>query len=209
MLRKKLKKIIAIALASLTIFSCGYFMNNKTNQEQTSNQYKNLSYKISNTNVQTEKIKVEDIQSIGELSFMQSSINHTVTLEQGWKCFSKCKTINFKCIGKYSIDFSKINSNNIHISGQDIKIYCKKPNIDIMFLHDKTTYEDNNGCLATNMKLDPEDIVKIEEQSTKDILNKISTDDYMNDAKILAEKNLTNILLKFGVKYDITINWID
>lgn len=47
------------------------------------------------------------------------------------------------------------------------------------------------------------------EQSTKDILNKISTDDYMNDAKILAEKNLTNILLKFGVKYDITINWID
>ena len=50
-LRNKLKKIIAIALVGITIFSCGYFMNNKSNQDQTNNQYKNLSYKISNTNV--------------------------------------------------------------------------------------------------------------------------------------------------------------
>ena len=150
MLRKKLKKIIAIALASITIFSCGYFMNKRVNENQTNNQYKNLNYKISNTNVQTEKIKVEDIQSIGELSFMQSSINHTVTLEQGWKCFSKCKTINFKCIGKYSIDFSKINSNNIHICSKTtiIIFICsfimKKHNIYIWFftiyLNILTTY---------------------------------------------------------------------
>ena len=208
MIRKKLRNIIAIALAAIGIFTAG-IMYSKCDEKEKESQYKNLSYEIADTKVDTKSITIDNVKEIGELNFMQASINHSIEISRGWKCFSKCKTINFQCIGKYSLDFSKISSNNVHIQGQDVKIYCSKPTVDVMILHDNVTYQDDNGMFAGDLKLEPEEMNKIESQTIKDVKTKITSKAYMDDAKLSAERSIENILMKFGTKVTVTIQWIE
>lgn len=208
MIRKKIKKILAIALAAIGIFAAGVMVSKDYSKEEKA-QYKNLSYEIADTKVDTKSITIDNVKEIGELNFMQASINHSIEISQGWKCFSKCKTINFQCIGKYSLDFSKISSNNIHIQGQDVKIYCSKPTVDVLILHDNVTYQDDNGIFAGNLKLEPGEMNQIESQTIKDVKAKITSKSYMDDAKLSAERSIENILMKFGTKVTVTVQWIE
>lgn len=208
MIRKKLRNIIAIALASVGIFTAGIIYS-KSEEKEKESQYKNLSYEIADTKVDTKSITIDNVKEIGELNFMQASINHSIEINKGWKCFSKCKTINFQCIGKYSLDFSKISSNNVHIQGQDVKIYCSKPTVDVLILHDNVTYQDDNGIFAGSLKLEPEEMNQIESQTIKDVKAKITSKSYMDDAKLSAERAIENILMKFGTKVTVTVQWIE
>lgn len=208
MLRKKLKKIIAAALAAVTIFTAGAYINIRAEKKVEQQSYTKV-YTTENAKVSSKGVQVKDIKNLGSVKFMQLSVNNQVKLKKGWTLWSKEKTINYKAVVNYSIDFSKIKEDNISINDNNIKIYCSKPNLEAIIINNDTTYKDNNGLFAGSLKITPEEYNTIENEVKEDCIKEASKEEFLNDAKVRAEKAVNSILSKLNSKSNISIIFVD
>ena len=170
---------------------------------------------ISDKNILHKKTIISKFDSIEKVQIIQTSCNQSVTINNGCtnNFFKNDKILNFKGIGSYILDLSKIDKDNIAINNNDktINMFISKPTVQIELLEDKTTFQDDKGYLVFyDVEMTPEEYESMKYQVKAQMVESLQSEKYNDIIKEKTKESLENILNKLtDDNYTVNINFIN
>jgi len=212
--RKRIKKLIIIALLSTTIFAistCGLKSLTRPSKSFDISSIKNIN---KDNKIDSETI-IQEIKEVSRHEIIQAYATKEIKIKNNNTenfLTKNIEYINYKGIGHYYIDFNKINENQIQVDNEkrEVTIFLSNPILEIEMLEDKTEFKTEKGILIFNdIKMTIEQSEKIKNEVKNDIYKKLYTDEYLEEVNNKTEKILNDLITKITKNtYNINIRFI-
>ncbi|MDD3224323.1 MAG: DUF4230 domain-containing protein [Clostridium sp.] len=160
---------------------------------------------------------VKSIKQKQKLITTEVNMNETIAIDNSWgdlAVFKKVQDIDFVGTGIYTIDLSKLSSNNIDIKNNIIKVSIPKPSVESITLDEnKTVYNKTDRGLLRfgEIKLSTEDhdqlLKTVKEKMNDKMLEKPYYDTAINNSKKSMISLLNSIIGGTKNTYEIQINF--
>ena len=210
-MNKTITKLVTGGLVMATIGTSCYYLG-ANNSPPTVVRTEIVQTKEGKVEVNYREIIAEGLQQESQLIICSNKMTIPMSFEQNHWYGSAKKDIEFSAIGKWTIDFSKITSDNVVINenSKSITIFLSKPIKDITLLEEETKFEktENNWFCFGDIKYTAEEYETIKYNAKCEALSKmIDLDEQVKDcAKESIHKIITTVT---RIDYDIKIVFIE
>ena len=209
---KGITKLVASGLIVVTIGGVGYYVGSTSQPPPTVVRTEIVQTKEGKVEVDYKEIIAEGLQQEAQLIICSNKMTIPMSFEQNHWYGSAKKDIEFSAIGKWTIDFSKITSDNIVMNenSKSITFFLSKPIKDVTLLEEETKFEktENNWFCFGDIKYTAEEYETIKYNAKCEVLsNMIDLDEQVKDcAKESIHKIITTVT---RTDYDIRIIYIE
>ena len=160
-MNKGMTKLVAGTLLLTTVGGVSYYVGSTSQPPPTVVRTEIVQTKEGKVEVDYKEIIAEGLQQESQLIICSNKITIPMSFEQSHWYGSAKKDIEFSAIGKWTIDFSKITSDNIVMNenSKSITIFLSKPIKDITLLEEETKFEktENNWFCFGDIKYTSEE----------------------------------------------------
>lgn len=208
---KGMAKLVASGLVIVTIGGSCYYLGSN-NSPPTIVRTEIVQTKEGKMEVNYKEIIAEGLQQEAQLIICSNKMTIPMSFEQNHWYGSAKKDIEFSAIGKWTIDFSKITSDNIVMNenSKSITIYISKPTKSVELLEDETKFEKtkNNWFCFGDIEYTAEEYESIKHNIKCEALAKMmDMDEQVKDcAKESIHKIITTVT---RTDYNIKIIYIE
>ena len=142
-MNKGMVKLVASGLMVVTIGGVSYYVGSTSQPPPTVVRTEIVQTKEGKVEVDYKEIIAEGLQQEAQLIICSNKMTIPMSFEQSHWYGSAKKDIEFSAIGKWTIDFSKITSDNIVMNenSKSITIFLSKPTKSVELLEDETKFE--------------------------------------------------------------------
>ena len=160
-MNKGMTKLVAGTLLLTTVGGVSYYVGSTSQPPPTVVRTEIVQTKEGKVEIDYKEIIAEGLQQESQLIICSNKITIPMSFEQSHWYGSAKKDIEFSAIGKWTIDFSKITSDNIVMNenSKSITIFLSKPIKDITLLEEETKFEktENNWFCFGDIKYTSEE----------------------------------------------------
>lgn len=217
-IKNKIKLIILVILLCIAggFFIAYYFYNPS---RQASSQWIVPNVNTPYSKFITKEALVQQIQQKNELISTETEITEEVSIDDSWgsiPIFKKIQTIQLTGNGIYTIDLSKLSSDNIEINNlnKTITVTSPEPIVKSVTLDEqKTVYKTTeNGLLRFgDVKMSAAQLQSIEGSAKSKMTEKMMTPDLFTKAENNTKTTLSNLIKsllgKDGSNYSIEVKF--
>lgn len=209
---KGMTKLVASGLIVVTIGGISYYVGSTSQPPPTVVRTEIVQTKEGKVEVDYKEIIAEGLQQEAQLIICSNKMTIPMSFEQSHWYGSAKKDIEFSAIGKWTIDFSKITSDNIVMNenSKSITIFLSKPIEDVVLLEEETKFEktENSWFCFGDIKYTSEEYETIKYNIKCEALSKMI--DYDEQAKDCAKESIHKIITTVTrTDYDIRIIYIE
>lgn len=204
----KLKRLILIGLTLAITGVIGCSISNSIKNTNERQQYTN-TITVNDTKTLEAESVVESVTELGNLEVLQLNISKDVKIKKG-EFFKKEQDIKFKALVKFKIDLTKIDSNNVIIQDNTIKLFISQPIIDIEFLEGETEFGEVNKSFMTfgDIEFTAEEFESLKSELKNNIYQESLSE--MQTAKDKVNKVLeTSLLALTKSEYKVVVNYVE
>ena len=211
-MNKGMVKLVASGLMVVTIGGVSYYIGSTSQPPPTVVRTEIVQTKEGKVEVNYKEIIAEGLQQEAQLIICSNKMTIPMSFEQSHWYGSAKKDIEFSAIGKWTIDFSKITSDNIVMNenSKSITIFLSKPTKSVELLEDETKFEktENKWFCFGDIEYTAEEYESIKHNIKCEALaNMIDLDEQVkNCAKESIHKIITTVT---RTDYDIRIIYIE
>ena len=211
-MNKGMVKLVASGLMVVTIGGVSYYVGSTSQPPPTVVRTEIVQTKEGKVEVDYKEIIVEGLQQEAQLIICSNKMTIPMSFEQSHWYGSAKKDIEFSAIGKWTIDFSKITSDNIVMNenSKSITIFLSKPMKSVELLEDETKFEktENKWFCFGDIEYTAEEYESVKHNIKCEALaNMIDLDEQVKDcAKESIHKIITTVT---RTDYDIRIIYIE
>lgn len=211
-MNKGMVKLVASGLMVVTIGGVSYYIGSTSQPPPTVVRTEIVQTKEGKVEVDYKEIIAEGLQQEAQLIICSNKMTIPMSFEQSHWYGSAKKDIEFSAIGKWTIDFSKITSDNIVMNenSKSITIFLSKPTKSVELLEDETKFEktENKWFCFGDIEYTAEEYESIKHNIKCEALaNMIDLDEQVkNCAKESIHKIITTVT---RTDYDIRIIYIE
>lgn len=211
-MNKTITKLVASCLIMVTIGGVSYYVGSTSQPPPTVVRTEIVQTKEGKVEVDYKEIIAEGLQQESQLIICSNKMTIPMSFEQSHWYGSAKKDIEFSAIGKWTIDFSKITSDNIVINenSKSITIFLSKPIKDVVLLEEETKFEktENSWFCFGDIKYTSEEYETIKYNIKCEALSKMI--DYDEQAKDCARESIHKIISTITkTNYSIKVVWIE
>ena len=210
-LNKGVTKLVAGGLVLVTIGGSCYYLGNST-QPPTYVKTEIIQTNEDEVKINYKDIILEELHAEAQLIICSNKMIIPMTFEENHWYGSVKKDIEFSAIGKWTIDFSKITSDNIVMNenSKSITIFLSKPTKSVELLEDETKFEktENKWFCFGDIEYTAEEYESVKHNIKCEALaNMIDLDEQVkNCARESIHKIITTVT---RTDYDIRIIYIE
>ncbi len=211
-MNKGMVKLVASGLMVVTIGGVSYYIGSTSQPPPTVVRTEIVQTKEGKVEVDYKEIIAEGLQQEAQLIICSNKMTIPMSFEQSHWYGSAKKDIEFSAIGKWTIDFSKITSDNIVMNenSKSITIFLSKPTKSVELLEDETKFEktENKWFCFGDIEYTAEEYESVKHNIKCEALaNMIDLDEQVkNCAKESIHKIITTVT---RTDYDIKIIYIE
>lgn len=211
-MNKGMVKLVASGLMVVTIGGVSYYVGSTSQPPPTVVRTEIVQTKEGKVEVDYKEIIAEGLQQEAQLIICSNKMTIPMSFEQSHWYGSAKKDIEFSAIGKWTIDFSKITSDNIVMNenSKSITIFLSKPMKSVELLEDETKFEktENKWFCFGDIEYTAEEYESVKHNIKCEALaNMIDLDEQVkNCAKESIHKIITTVT---RTDYDIRIIYIE
>ena len=211
-MNKTITKLVASTLVVVTIGGVSYYVGSTSQPPPTVVRTEIVQTKEGKVEVDYKEIIAEGLQQESQLIICSNKMTIPMSFEQSHWYGSAKKDIEFSAIGKWTIDFSKITSDNIVINenSKSITIFLSRPIKSVELLEDETKFEktENKWFYFGDIEYTAEEYESIKYNIKCEALtNMIDLDEQVKDcARESIHKIITTVT---RIDYDIKIVFIE
>lgn len=211
-MNKGMVKLVASGLMVVTIGGVSYYVGSTSQPPPTVVRTEIVQTKEGKVEVDYKEIIAEGLQQEAQLIICSNKMTIPMSFEQSHWYGSAKKDIEFSAIGKWTIDFSKITSDNIVMNenSKSITIFLSKPAKSVELLEDETKFEktENKWFCFGDIEYTAEEYESVKHNIKCEALaNMIDLDEQVkNCAKESIHKIITTVT---RTDYDIRIIYIE
>lgn len=211
-MNKGMVKLVVSGLMVVTIGGVSYYIGSTSQPPPTVVRTEIVQTKEGKVEVDYKEIIAEGLQQEAQLIICSNKMTIPMSFEQSHWYGSAKKDIEFSAIGKWTIDFSKITSDNIVMNenSKSITIFLSKPTKSVELLEDETKFEktENKWFCFGDIEYTAEEYESIKHNIKCEALaNMIDLDEQVkNCAKESIHKIITTVT---RTDYDIRIIYIE
>ena len=211
-MNKGMVKLVASGLMVVTIGGVTYYVGSTSQPPPTVVRTEIVQTKEGKVEVDYKEIIAEGLQQEAQLIICSNKMTIPMSFEQSHWYGSAKKDIEFSAIGKWTIDFSKITSDNIVMNenSKSITIFLSKPTKSVELLEDETKFEktENKWFCFGDIEYTAEEYESVKHNIKCEALaNMIDLDEQVKDcAKESIHKIITTVT---RTDYDIRIIYIE
>ena len=211
-MNKGMVKLVASGLMVVTIGGVSYYVGSTSQPPPTVVRTEIVQTKEGKVEVDYKEIIAEGLQQEAQLIICSNKMTRPMSFEQSHWYGSAKKDIEFSAIGKWTIDFSKITSDNIVMNenSKSITIFLSKPTKSVELLEDETKFEktENKWFCFGDIEYTAEEYESVKHNIKCEALaNMIDLDEQVkNCAKESIHKIITTVT---RTDYDIRIIYIE
>ena len=211
-MNKTITKLAASTLVVVTIGGVSYYVGSTSQPPPTVVRTEIVQTKEGKVEVNYKEIIAEGLQQESQLIICSNKMTIPMSFEQNHWYGSAKKDIEFSAIGKWTIDFSKITSDNIVMNenSKSITIYISRPIKSVELLEDETKFEktENSWFCFGDIKYTSEEYETIKYNIKCEALSKMI--DYDEQAKDCARESIHKIISTITkTNYDIKVVWVE
>lgn len=209
---KGMIKLVAGTLLLTTVGGVSYYIGSGINTSPPTYKTEIIQTQDDEVKINYKDIIVKELHEEAQLIICSNKMIIPMTLEQSHWYGSAKKDIEFSAIGKWTIDFSKITSDNIVMNenSKSITIFLSKPIKDVTLLEEETKFEktENNWFCFGDIKYTPEEYETIKYNAKCEALSKMI--DYDEQAKDCARESIHKMVTTTTrTNYNIKVVWIE
>ena len=211
-MNKGMVKLVASGLMVVTIGGVSYYVGSTSQPPPTVVRTEIVQTKEGKVEVDYKEIIAEGLQQEAQLIICSNKMTIPMSFEQSHWYGSAKKDIEFSAIGKWTIDFSKITSDNIVMNenSKSITIFLSKPTKSVELLEDETKFEktENKWFCFGDIEYTAEEYESVKHNIKCEALaNMIDLDEQVkNCARESIHKIITTVT---RTDYDIRIIYIE
>lgn len=211
-MNKGMVKLVASGLMVVTIGGVSYYVGSTSQSPPTVVRTEIVQTKEGKVEVDYKEIIAEGLQQEAQLIICSNKMTIPMSFEQSHWYGSAKKDIEFSAIGKWTIDFSKITSDNIVMNenSKSITIFLSKPTKSVELLENETKFSDteNKWFCFGDIEYTAEEYESVKHNIKCEALaNMIDLDEQVkNCAKESIHKIITTVT---RTDYDIRIIYIE
>ena len=211
-MNKGMVKLVVGGLMVVTIGGVSYYVGSTSQPPPTVVRTEIVQTKEGKVEVDYKEIIAEGLQQEAQLIICSNKMTIPMSFEQSHWYGSAKKDIEFSAIGKWTIDFSKITSDNIVMNenSKSITIFLSKPMKSVELLEDETKFEktENKWFCFGDIEYTAEEYESVKHNIKCEALaNMIDLDEQVkNCAKESIHKIITTVT---RTDYDIRIIYIE
>lgn len=211
-MNKKMVNLITVGVVLATIGTSCYYVGSTSQPPPTVVRTEIVQTKEGKVEVDYKEIIAEGLQQESQLIVCSNKMTIPMSFEQSHWYGSAKKDIEFSAIGKWTIDFSKITSDNIVINenSKSITIFLSRPIKSVELLEDETKFEktENKWFYFGDIEYTAEEYESIKYNiKCQALTNMIDLDEQVKDcAKESIHKIITTVT---RIDYDIKIVFIE
>ena len=211
-MHKKIANLVTGGLVITAIGTSCFYLGNNNTSPPTVVRTEIVQTKEGKVEVDYKEIIAEGLQQESQLIICSNKMTIPMSFEQSHWYGSAKKDIKFSAIGKWTIDFSKITSDNIVMNenSKNITIYISRPIKSVELLEDETKFSDtqNKWFCFGDIEYTAEEYESIKYNIKCEALtNMIDLDEQVKDcAKESIHKIITTVT---RIDYDIKIVFIE
>ena len=211
-MNKGMVKLVASGLMVVTIGGVSYYVGSTSQPPPTVVRTEIVQTKEGKVEVDYKEIIAEGLQQEAQLIICSNKMTIPMSFEQSHWYGSAKKDIEFSAIGKWTIDFSKITSDNIVMNenSKSITIYISRPIKRVELLENETKFSDteNKWFCFGDIEYTAEEYESIKYNIKCEALTKMMDIDEQvkNCAKESIHKIITTVT---RTDYDIRIIYIE
>ena len=211
-MNKGMVKLVASGLMVVTIGGVSYYVGSTSQPPPTVVRTEIVQTKEGKVEVDYKEIIAEGLQQEAQLIICSNKMTIPMSFEQSHWYGSAKKDIEFSAIGKWTIDFSKITSDNIVMNenSKSITIFLSKPTKSVELLEDETKFEktENKWFCFGDIEYTAEEYESVKHSIKCEALaNMIDLDEQVkNCARESIHKIITTVT---RTDYDIRIIYIE
>ena len=211
-MNKGMVKLVASGLMVVTIGGVSYYIGSTSQPPPTVVRTEIVQTKEGKVEVDYKEIIAEGLQQEAQLIICSNKMTIPMSFEQSHWYGSAKKDIEFSAIGKWTIDFSKITSDNIVMNenSKSITIFLSKPTKSVELLEDETKFEktENKWFCFGDIEYTAEEYESVKHNIKCEALaNMIDLDEQVkNCAKESIHKIITTVT---RIDYNIKIIYIE
>ena len=209
---KGMEKLVAGTLLLTTVGGVSYYIGSSINTSPPTYKTEIVQTQDDEIKINYNNIIVEELHEEEQLIICSNKMIIPMTFEENHWYGSAKKDIEFSAIGKWTIDFSKITSDNIVINenSKSITIFLSKPIKDVTLLEEETKFEktENNWFCFGDIKYTAEEYEGIKYNAKCEALSKMI--DYDEQAKDCARESIHKMVTTITrTNYNIKVVWIE
>ena len=142
-MNKGMTKLVAGTLLLTSVGGVSYYIGSSSNTSPPIVKTEIIQTKEGKVEIDYKEIIAEGLQQESQLIICSNKMTIPMSFEQSHWYGSAKKDIEFSAIGKWTIDFSKITSDNIVMNenSKSITIFLSKPIKSVELLEDETKFE--------------------------------------------------------------------
>lgn len=210
-MNKTITKLVTGGLVMATIGTSCYYLG-ANNSPPTVVRTEIVQTKEGKVEIDYKEIIAEGLQQESQLIICSNKMTIPMSFKQSHWYGSAKKDIEFSAIGKWTIDFSKITSDNVVMNenSKSITIYLSKPIKDVILLEDETKFEktENSWFCFGDIKYTAEEYETIKYNIKCEALSKMI--DYDEQAKDCARESIHKMVTTITrTNYNIKVVWIE
>ena len=210
-MNKGMVKLVVGGLVLVTIGGSCYYLG-ANNSPPTVVRTEIVQTKEGEVEINYKEIIAEGLQQEAQLIICSNKMTIPMSFEQSHWYGSAKKDIEFSAIGKWTIDFSKITSDNIVMNenSKSITIYISRPIKDVTLLEEETKFEktENKWFCFGDIEYTAEEYESIKHNIKCEALTKMI--DYDEQVKDCAKESIHKIITTVTrIDYNIKIIYIE
>ena len=211
-MNKTITKLVTGGLVITAIGTSCFYLGNSNTSPPTVVKTEIMQTKEGKVEIDYKEIIAEGLQQESQLIICSNKMTIPMSFEQSHWYGSAKKDIEFSAIGKWTIDFSKITSDNIVMNenSKSITIYISRPIKSVELLEDETKFSDteNKWFCFGDIEYTAEEYESIKYNiKCQALTNMIDLDEQVKDcAKESIHKIITTVT---RIDYDIKIVFIE
>lgn len=211
-MNKGITKLVASGLIVVTIGGISYYVGSTSQPPSTVVRTEIVQTHDNEVRINYKDIILEELHEETQLIICSNKMVIPMTFEENHWYGDKTQDVNFSAIGKWTIDFSKITSDNIVMNenSKSITIFLSKPIKDVTFLEEETKFEktENNWFCFGDIKYTAEEYETIKYNAKCEALSKMI--DYDEQAKDCARESIHKMVTTITrTNYNIKVVWIE
>lgn len=207
--RKKIKRIILIALLTFSILTIGKYGLKSLTKPSDSFNISSIQNIRDNKKADSETI-IQGLKATGRIEVMQGCTSKQIELKSGIAdnvIFKNNIYINFKGSGHYYIDFQNLKAEQVQVDEdkKQVTIFLSGPVLELELLENKTEFKTEKGILIfSDLKLQAEQFEKIKQEIKSDMTKKLTEEDCIKEVNSKTGDIINDIILKL-IKSDYNI----
>ena len=211
-MNKGMVKLVASGLMVVTIGGVSYYVGSTSQPPPTVVRTEIVQTKEGKVEVDYKEIIAEGLQQEAQLIICSNKMTIPMSFEQSHWYGSAKKDIEFSAIGKWTIDFSKITSDNIVMNenSKSITIYISRPIKSVELLENETKFSDteNKWFCFGDIEYTAEEYESIKYNIKCEALTKMM--DIDEQAKDCARESIHKMVTTITrTNYNIKVVWIE